>query len=46
LRRRGVAAQVEEFGKASVCNRVFTMGQGAGSRAGTGRFQAMGHNWI
>jgi hypothetical protein len=29
--------------KSRVCNRIFTMGQGAGSRVGTGRFQAMGH---
>jgi hypothetical protein len=36
-----VAAQVA-FGKAKVCNRFFTMEQGAGSRVGTGRFQAMG----
>jgi hypothetical protein len=28
--------------KSKVCNRFFTMGQGAGSRVGTRRFQAMG----
>jgi hypothetical protein len=28
--------------ESNVCNRVFTMGQGAGSRIETRRFQAMG----
>jgi hypothetical protein len=37
-----VAAQVDIWKKAKVCNRLLTMGQGAGSRAGTGRFQAVG----
>jgi hypothetical protein len=32
------------FGKSKVCIRLFTMGQGAGSRVGTRRFQAMGQN--
>jgi hypothetical protein len=30
------------FEKGKVCNLFFTMGRGAGSRVGTGRFQAMG----
>jgi hypothetical protein len=39
---RGVAVRTRCIWKSKVCNRVFTMGQGAGSKAGTGRFQAMG----
>jgi hypothetical protein len=36
-----VAVQVARE-KSKVCNRFFTMGQGAGSRVATGRLQAMG----
>jgi hypothetical protein len=39
---QGVAVQVAHLGKSKVCNRFFAMGQGAGSRDGTGRFQAVG----
>jgi hypothetical protein len=42
-RRSGTSC---EFEKSKVCKQVFTMGQGAGSRVGTRRFQAMGHDWI
>jgi hypothetical protein len=36
------AAVQVECEKSKVCNRFFTMGQGAVSRVGAGRFQAMG----
>jgi hypothetical protein len=40
--RRGVARYTPHVKQQSLCNRLFTMGQGAGSRVGAGRFQALG----
>jgi hypothetical protein len=44
---RDVAVHKLRVKEQSLCNRFFTVGrQGAGSRVGTGRFQAMGQRWI